>query len=66
MFKNKNMMNQNRLSNQMPFPQLSQAYMQIEEINRKLKNLNNRLRRVENYLGLRNDDKFDNDVFLDD
>lgn len=36
---------------------------QLEENNRKLRNLNNRLRRIENYLGLRNDDKYDEDIF---
>lgn len=49
-----------------PDAHFRQIYYQIEEINRKLRNLNNRLRRIENYLGLRNDDKFDNDIFLED
>ena len=36
---------------------------QLEENNRKLRNLNNRIRRIENYLGLRSEDKYDEDVF---
>ena len=32
--------------------QLNRIYYELEEINRKLRNLNNRLRRVEGFLGL--------------
>ena len=32
--------------------QLNRIYYELEEINRKLRNLNNRLRRVESFLGL--------------
>ncbi|MGM9969172.1 MAG: hypothetical protein ACI35S_02115 [Anaeroplasma sp.] len=37
--------------------QLNRIYYELEEINRKLKNLNNRLHRVEGFLGLSIDDK---------
>ena len=64
----------NNRNNQVPpqynnfFPenQFQQLFYLIEENNRKLKNLNNRLRRIENYLGLRNDDKYDPDMFLEE
>lgn len=38
----------------------------IDDMNRKIRNLNNRIRRIENYLGLRINDKFDEDIFSDD
>lgn len=47
-------------------PERDRLFYQLEEMNRKLRNLNNRVRRIENYLGLRNDDKFDEDIFSDD
>lgn len=37
--------------------QLNRIYYELEEINRKLRNLNNRLRRVEGFLGLTQDDE---------
>ena len=37
--------------------QLNRIYYELEEINRKLRNLNNRLRRVEGFLGLSIDDE---------
>ena len=43
--------------------QLQRLFYQFEETNRKLRNLNNRLRRLENYLGLRNEDKYDEDMY---
>ncbi|MBQ9124971.1 MAG: hypothetical protein IJY14_04680 [Acholeplasmatales bacterium] len=36
--------------------QLNRIYYELEEINRKLRNLNNRLHRVEAFLGLSVDD----------
>lgn len=54
---------QNEFYNQSSYQQLN--YMQ-EETYRKLRNLNNRIRRMENYLGLRENDKFDEDIFQDD
>ena len=47
-------------------PERERLFYQLEEMNRKLRNLNNRVRRIENYLGLRNDDKFDEDIFSDE
>lgn len=44
-------------------PNMQRLIYDLEETIHKLKNLNNRLRRVENYLGLRNDDKYDEDIF---
>lgn len=35
--------------------QLNRIYYELEEINRKLRNLNNRLYRVESFLGLSQD-----------
>ncbi len=46
--------------------QMQRLFYTLEEINRKQRNLNNRLRRVENFLGLRMDDKFDDDLFYDE
>ena len=43
--------------------QMQRIFYQFEETNRKLRNLNNRIRRIENYLGLRNEDKFDEDLY---
>lgn len=45
--------------------QMQRIFYQFEETNRKLRNLNNRLRRIENYLGLRNEDKYDEDLYND-
>ena len=42
---------------------MQRLFYQFEETNRKLRNLNNRLRRLENYLGLRNEDKYDEDLY---
>lgn len=47
-------------------PLIQRLNYQLEESNRKIRNLNNRLKRVENYLGLRIDDKFDDDIFSND
>lgn len=46
--------------------QMQRLFYQLEETNRKLRNLNNRLRRIENYLGLRMEDKFDEDLYQND
>lgn len=46
--------------------QMQRLFYTLEELNRKQRNLNNRLRRVENFLGLRMDDKFDDDLFYDE
>ena len=43
--------------------QMQRVFYQFEEMNRKLRNLNNRLKRIENYLGLRNEDKYDEDLY---
>lgn len=37
--------------------QVNRIYYELEEVNRKLRNLNNRLRRVEIFLGLANDEE---------
>ncbi len=46
--------------------QFQRLYYEIEELNRKLRNLNNRLRRVEGFLGLRTDDKYEKDSYSDE
>ena len=67
MFKFKN----NPQQNQPPFGyfgdnHLERILFQLDEANRKIKNLNNRLKRVGNFLGLRNEEKFDADNYYDD
>lgn len=47
-------------------PLIQKLSYQFEDIDRKMKNLNNRVRRIENYLGLRMEDKFDEDIYNDD
>lgn len=37
--------------------QLNRIYYELEEINRKLRNLNNRLHRLESFLGLSKENK---------
>ena len=59
---------------QMPFNQggfyqdnqNQRLFYQLEETNRKLRNLNNRLKRIENFLGLRNEDKYDEDLYYNE
>ena len=36
--------------------QLNRIYYELEDLNRKIRNLNNRLRRIEGFLGLTADD----------
>lgn len=42
--------------------ELERLYYQLEEANRKIRNLNNRLRRVESFLGLRIDETNKEDI----
>ena len=37
--------------------QLNRIYYELEELNRKVRNLNNRLRRIESFLGLCKEDE---------
>lgn len=37
--------------------QLNRIYYELEEMNRRIRNLNNRLRRVEGFLGLTSDEE---------
>ena len=37
--------------------QLNRIYYELEDLNRKIRNLNNRLRRVEGFLGLTQDEE---------
>lgn len=60
------MFNRQNMPNNYYNPERERLFYQLEEMNRKLRNLNNRVRRIENYLGLRNDDKFDEDIFSDE
>lgn len=53
MFKNRNMENYNS-SYEMNI--LQRIMYELDDINRKLRNLNNRLKRVEGFLGLTKDD----------
>lgn len=52
MFKGFNKSNNNSNFDQYENMQLNRIYYELEEINRKLRNLNNRLHRVEGFLGL--------------
>jgi hypothetical protein len=58
----------NRQNNQQGYynPQNDRILYQMEEMNRRIRNLNNRVRRIEKYLGLRCDDKYDEDIFTDE
>ena len=55
MFKGFNRNNNNSNFDQYENMQLNRIYYELEEINRKLRNLNNRLHRVEGFLGLTQD-----------
>ena len=46
--------------------QMQRIFYQFEETNRKLRNLNNRLRRIENFLGLKMEDKYDEDLYYNE
>lgn len=46
--------------------QMQRIFYQFEETNRKLRNLNNRLRRIENFLGLKTEDKYDEDLYYNE
>ena len=46
--------------------QSQRIFYQLEETNRKRRNLNNRLKRIENFLGLRNEDKYDEDLYYNE
>lgn len=46
--------------------QMQRLFYQFEETNRKIRNLNNRLKRIENYLGLNSQDKYDEDFMYND
>jgi len=50
--KNKNNQNYDYYENM----QLNRIYYELEELNRRIRNLNNRLRRVEGFLGLTADE----------
>lgn len=50
------------LENQM----MERLYYEIDTLNRKVKNLNNRLRRVEGFLGLRADERYEDEIHYND
>lgn len=54
---NRNKVNQNNYYENI---QLNRIYYEIEEMNRRIRNLNNRLRRIEGYLGLSNETQNEN------
>lgn len=45
---------------------LDRLYYEIDSLNRKTKNLNNRLKRVENFLGLRPDERYEPEIQYND
>lgn len=45
---------------------LDRLYYEIDSLNRKTKNLNNRLKRVESFLGLRPDERYEPEIQYND
>lgn len=45
---------------------LDRLYYEIDSLNRKTKNLNNRLKRVELFLGLRPDERYEPEIQYND
>ena len=45
---------------------LDRLYYEIDSLNRKAKNLNNRLKRVESFLGLRPDERYELEIQYND
>lgn len=45
---------------------LDRLYCEIDSLNRKTKNLNNRLKRVESFLGLRPDERYEPEIQYND
>lgn len=45
---------------------LDRLYYEIDSLNRKAKNLNNRLKRVEAFLGLRPDERYEPEIQYND
>lgn len=45
---------------------LDRLYYEIDSLNRKTKNLNNRLKRVETFLGLRPDERYEPEIQYND
>lgn len=45
---------------------LDHLYYEIDSLNRKAKNLNNRLKRVESFLGLRPDERYEPEIQYND
>lgn len=45
---------------------LDRLYYEIDSLNRKIKNLNNRLKRVESFLGLRPDERYEPEIQYND
>lgn len=45
---------------------LDRLYYEIDSLNRKTKNLNNRLKRVESFLGLRLDERYEPEIQYND
>ena len=45
---------------------LDRLYYEIDSLNRKAKNLNNRLKRVESFLGLRPDERYEPEIQYND
>ena len=64
------MFRNNMNQNQMPYyfePQMmDQIYYEVDSLNRKVKNLNNRLKRVESFLGLRPDERYESEIKYND
>lgn len=57
-------------SNNMPYyfenQMMERLYYEIDNLNRKVKNLNNRLKRVEGFLGLRQDERYEEEIHYND
>ena len=45
---------------------MDRIYYEVDSLNRKVKNLNNRLKRVESFLGLRPDERYESEIKYND
>lgn len=45
---------------------IERLYYEIDTLNRRVKNLNNRLKRIEGFLGLRQDEKYEDEINYSD
>lgn len=56
----------NNMPNYFENQMMERLYYEIDNLNRKVKNLNNRLKRVEGFLGLRQDERYEEEIHYSD